>query len=456
MIEKIVNEYRVKKHGSYNDEDGDVLYYMQRDQRIHDNWALLYAQQKALELKRPLIILVSIDDDLKWYPKTLRHYDFMMQGLQEIEIECHKLQIAFEVIVGDPEKLVVDYIKKNKIGVFVTDFNPLKYYQKNIKIISQHAHCSVYEVDAHNIVPCWITSQKQEYAARTIRPKIKKLLFSYLIDFPKLHKHLFISKKKYVPINWKLISQKINFNNNVSPLDWIKPGQKAAYKALENFIKVNLNKYNDLRNDPVYDVQSNLSPYLHFGHISAQRIALEIKNAKFSDSVKESFLEELIVRKELSDNYCYYNSNYDSLDGAPVWAQETLKKHSNDSREYIYTKKQFENAETHDDLWNAAQLQLLYHGKIHGYMRMYWAKKILEWSKTPEYAFSTALYLNDTYSIDGTDPNGYVGVAWSIAGVHDRAWFPRKIFGTIRYMSYNGCKGKFDVEMYIKNVQKNI
>lgn len=173
MIEKKVNEHRIKRHKLSDNINGDVVYYMQRDQRIHDNWALLYAQEKALEFKKSLIILVCIDDSLKWYPQTLRQYDFMMQGLKEIELECHKLKIIFDVVIGHPEKVVTDYINEHKIGVFVTDFNPLKYYQERLKEITHKINCSVYEVDAHNIVPCWIASQNRNMPLEQFVQKLK-------------------------------------------------------------------------------------------------------------------------------------------------------------------------------------------------------------------------------------------------------------------------------------------
>jgi deoxyribodipyrimidine photo-lyase len=208
-----------------------------------------------------------------------------------------------------------------------------------------------------------------------------------------------------------------------------------------------------MRNDPAKDGQSNLSPYMHFGHISAQRIALDVSMSDINKESREAFLEELIVRRELSDNFCFYNAHYDNFDGFPEWGKKTLNAHRKDKREYLYNIKQFENAETHDDLWNAAQIQMLKTGKMHGYMRMYWAKKILEWTESPEKAMEIAIYLNDRYELDGRDPNGYTGIAWSIGGLHDRAWNERPVFGKIRYMSYNGCKTKFDVIKYIEYVK---
>lgn len=173
-----------------------------------------------------------------------------------------------------------------------------------------------------------------------------------------------------------------------------------------------------------------------------------------NDEAKRAFLEELIIRRELSDNFCFYNEDYDNFKGFPEWAKKTLQKHKNDKREYLYSAIEFERALTHDELWNAAQMEIVRKGKMHGYMRMYWAKKILEWSESPEKAMEIAIYLNDRYGLDGRDPNGYTGIAWSIGGVHDRAWNERKIFGKIRYMSHGGCKSKFDVEKYIEQIKK--
>jgi len=218
---------------------------------------------------------------------------------------------------------------------------------------------------------------------------------------------------------------------------------------LQDFIENKIEKYLADKNDPIKDACSGLSAYLHFGQLSAQRVALEIiKNISKSESV-DSFLEELIVRRELSDNYCYYNPLYDSVEGFPEWAKRSLNTQRKEKREFIYTQEVFEAAYTHDPLWNAAQNEMKQSGRMHGYMRMYWAKKILEWTASPEEALKIAIYLNDKYQLDGRDPNGYVGCAWSIGGVHDRAWANRPVYGKIRYMNFNGAKRKFSVDEYI-------
>ena len=232
-------------------------------------------------------------------------------------------------------------------------------------------------------------------------------------------------------------------------IDWIKSGETEALLKLE-ILKTDLLGYDNDRNDPTKKAISNLSPYIHFGQISAQRIAYEIQRSNLSANDKDAFLEQLIIRRELSENFCEYETNYDQFDGFHKWAQLTLNDHRNDEREYLYPLEQFESAETHDQLWNAAQREMVFNGKMHGYMRMYWAKKILEWTAKPEIALENAIFLNNKYELDGRDPNGYTGIAWSIGGIHDRPWFEREVYGKIRYMNYNGCKSKFNVLKYIE------
>ena len=341
------------------------------------------------------------------------------------------------------------YLQKYRIGVLVTDFDPLKIKKAWKDKVVQICNVPFYEVDTHNIIPCWITSPKQEYGAYTIRPKVKHLLPFFLEDFPKIKRHPFSFNKNDPSINFTKIQKTLKISTDTPEIKWINPGEQSAQKSLQKFIRSKLETYDDHRNNPVIKGQSDLSPYLHFGHLSAQRVALAVNQASLSQEIKESFLEELIVRRELSDNFCFYNENYDTFDAFPEWAKKTLKAHKRDKRPYLYTLEQLERAKTHDPLWNAAQLEMVSRGKMHGYMRMYWGKKILEWTHSPEEALQYSIYLNDKYQLDGRDPNGYTGIAWSIGGLHDRAWGERPIFGKIRYMSYNGCKSKFNVAEYI-------
>lgn len=426
---------------------GPLLYWMTREHRVQDNWSLLLAQDMAKKHRTTLQVVFCLREDLRNHNGTRRWVDFMLAGLQEIEKNLHEHHIPFTFLLGDPLDEIPKLVKKQQIGAVITDFYPLYIYQHWKEKLGQSLPIPLFEVDAHNIVPCWIASSKQEFGAYTIRPKIQRLLKEYVGPFPNMEK-----QSKHVALSendWEKIAKSIKVDETIKPVDWIKPGEKAAQKHVEDFLRNKLDSYEAHRNDPTKNAQSHLSPYLHFGHICSQTIALAIHQKKLDNPNVDAFLEELIIRKELSDNFCYYNKNYTNPDGFPTWAQKTLSQHLKDKRQYEYTKDELEQAKTHDPLWNAAQMEMVKRGKMHGYMRMYWAKKILEWTPDPATAQQIAIYLNDTYFLDGRDPNGYTGIAWSIGGVHDRAWFEREIFGKIRFMSYNGAKGKFPVQTYI-------
>lgn len=426
--------------------NGLVIYWMSRDQRTRDNWSLLFSQHLAMKAKAPLVVVFCLDST---YPgATLRSFNFMLKGLEKVEAQLKELNIPFLLLQGSPEKEIPKIIRNTEAKTLVSDFDPLriKTYWKNS--IAEQISIPFYEVDAHNIVPCFVASPKLEFGAYTLRPKLKKLLNGYLQEFPLPEFHPF-NKERFPSVDWQHIIATLTCNRKVIAIDWLHPGEEAAHNVLSAFINSKLDNYAILRNDPSEDATSNLSPYLHFGQISAQRVALEVLKSNGNKASTESFLEELIVRRELSDNFCYYNSNYDNFSGLPAWAKTTLNEHRNDERPWIYSSIEFEKALTHDNAWNAAQKELIVRGKMHGYMRMYWAKKMLEWSTSPEEALSTAIYLNDKYAIDGRDTNGYVGCMWAIGGVHDRAWGSREVFGKIRYMNENGLKRKFDIQNYI-------
>ncbi len=447
----MVNRQRVRLLNRKNGGRGPVAYWMSRDQRVTDNWALLYAREIAVEQNVPLCVVFCLVPD--YLNAAMRQYGFMLGGLKGVERRLSDLDIPFHLVAGSPEKAVPEFVKERGIGRMVTDFDPLRPKQAWKKAVSERVDIPVWEVDAHNIVPCWVASPKREYGAYTLRPKMKKLVSDFVDEFPECRKHPVPWAGRTVPVDWGAAAKTLQADWNVLEESWIKPGEKAAHHVLREFIDHRLNAYNGERNDPNKAGQSDLSPYLHFGQISAQRVASEVMKAGKAGPSRDGFLEELIVRRELSDNFCYYNPDYDSFDGFPEWAKKTLDQHRKDLRPYLYGREEFEHAKTHDDLWNAAQLEMVKRGKMHGYMRMYWAKKILEWSESPEQAMEIAVYLNDRYELDGRDPNGYTGIAWSIGGVHDRAWGERDVFGKIRYMSYNGCKSKFSVDSYIEWVR---
>ena len=438
---------RVHQLRQGDDSGGPVIYWMTREHRVHDNWALLQAQNIALANKRALVVVFCLVPD---YPgANIRHYGFMLKGLQEVEQKLQKLQIPFVLLQGNPAVTLPRYLQKIKGAFVVTDFDPLRIKRGWQKDVAAKSSGSFLVVDGHNIIPCWHVSDKQEYGAYTIRPKIEKMMPDFLKNFPVIARHPFKNDRlKASPVNWQKLVKYVG-DHSVKEVDWLKPGERAAGDATKKFIKNRLQTYDQQRNDPNLEGQSDLSPYLHFGHVAPQRAALLVNKAKVPAEVKDAFLEELIVRRELADNFCYYNENYDRFEGFPEWARKSLDEHRSDKREYSYSLAQFEHGKTHDDLWNAAQHQMEARGKMHGYLRMYWAKKILEWSANPEEAMAAAIYLNDRYELDGRDANGYAGIAWSIGGVHDRAWQQRPVFGKVRYMSYAGCARKFDVKKYI-------
>ena len=449
-----MNPLRIKTHKSEALANGIVIYRMSRDQRVNDNWALLFAQELAETTGRQLAVVFTL---MPSYPSAnLRHFDFMLCGLEEVEMKLRMLNIPFCILLNNNVSAALkEFIKLNKVTAVVSDFDPLRHKREWINDINSIEGISHYEVDAHNIIPCWQASPKAEFGAYTLRPTIKRRLPEFLTHFPEIHKQTNAPELSGNDPSVRKAYELCNFDSSVSAVKDIIPGEKAALASLGNFMANKLEGYAQKRNNPCLDGQSGLSPYFHFGQISAQRVAWEISLLPDSPD-KDALLEELIVRRELADNFCFYNSHYGTPEGFPEWAKRDIALHRKDEREHIYALSEFESAATHDPLWNAAQKEMIGTGKMHGYMRMYWAKKILEWTPSVETAMEYAIWLNDKYSIDGRDPNGYAGIAWSIGGVHDRAWFSRPVFGKIRYMNYSGCKSKFDIQAYIKKATSNL
>ncbi len=396
-IAKEVHPARIFKIVDSPIKSGDIIYLATRDFRLQDNWAVVFGLNLARVYDKKFKIIVN--------KKLIKHSkaqeNILAKGLDLFKINSEKNGVQFEILDDLPQE----------IGALLVDFNPINPYYIN----KNEVNYPIFEIDSHNIIPARFISEKQEFSAAHLRRKVYSNIATFLTEFP------------------------ISFNLETSEVE----------NCLNNFINNKLNQYSADKNDPNVDGTSNLSPYLHFGFISAQRVALEVIKSNASRENKEAFLEELIVRKELSDNFCLYNKDYNNIKGIPDWAKETLDAHKSDIRSYTYTKEEFETAKTHDIFWNAIQKNLVNTGKIHGYLRMYWAKKILEWAKTPEDAIDIGIYLNDKHALDGNNPNGYVGVLWSVGGLHDRPFANRFVTGKIRYMSEEGCRRKFDVDAYI-------
>jgi len=368
--------------------------------------------------------------------------------------------VPFCLLQGLPAQTLPAFVAQHRVAAVVTDFSPLRVPRAWKEDVSAALPSGVLldEVDAHNVVPVWVASDKQEVGARTIRKKITERLPEWLVEMPRFDAvdsstigtpPASLADATRAKVDWPAVHSALKVDRSVGEVDWCVPGSAAAHAAVGTFCAERLRIFADKRNDPNVEALSDLSPYLHFGQLSAQRMALLVKShARSHGEGVKAFLEESIVRRELSDNFCFYNANYDQLDGAAGWARESLLLHAADAREHVYSLDELEGAKTHEDIWNAAQTQMVRTGKMHGFMRMYWAKKILEWSPDPAEALRRAIFLNDKYSLDGRDPNGYVGCGWAIMGVHDMGWAERAVFGKIRYMNYAGCKRKFDIKRY--------
>ncbi|AUA60323.1 DNA photolyase [Operophtera brumata nucleopolyhedrovirus] len=428
-----------------------VVYWMSRDCRVQDNWAMLFAQDVALSLQLPLHVCYCLTQN--FLDVSMRQFHFLTEGLKLVEAECKELNISFHMLDDSGDKVLVDWIKEHEIGIVVCDFNPLNEPMQCVNNVRSAIpkNAVLVQVDAHNIVPCWAAYGKMASQALHFRRALNNLLPLYLTEFPPVVAHPFTSFHSS-SIDWQSMLETRDVNKHVKPIEWATAGYHNAVKALEEFFRYNHKKYDLLKKKQDRDdVLGNLSPWLHFGQISAQRIMLY---ARSTGADIDIFIEEFFIRRELADNFCFYNRKYNKLDGAPQWAQKTLLKHKEDKRSYIYDLRELSEAETHDPLWNAAQLELVHTGKMHGFMHMYWAKKILEWTSLPQLALRLAIFFKNHYSIDGRDPRGYVSCMEAICGLHDKGFPERRVFGKIRYMTHKLCKRKFAVDKYISHVNQ--
>ena len=421
-----------------------ILYWMQASQRAAYNHALEYAISIANERQKPLIVYFGITDN---FPEANeRHYRFMLEGLSETKATLSDRNIQMAIRHETPKIGALTMAKDASLVVVDTGY--LQIQRKWREYVAAHIGCPFIQVETDTVVPIKQASTKEEYSAATLRPKIGAVRDNYLVpleehDLKKGSLPMDLEEFDINDINSALSS--LTIDRSVKAVSNLHGGTNQAQMHLADFMEHKLEKYTELCNDPNALNVSNMSPYLHFGQISPLYITLKIMET--GRSARDAYLEELIVRRELSMNFVFHNPYYDSFNGLPPWSRKTLLEHEGDPRDYLYSLSELECAQTHDPYWNAAQREMILAGKMHGYMRMYWGKKILEWSVTPEDAFTTALYLNNKYELDGRDPNGFAGVAWCF-GKHDRPWGKRTIFGNVRYMSAEGLKRKFDADAY--------
>lgn len=449
-----IPQERIKSLNSRGVVDGAyVLYWMQQSQRTEGNHALEYAIEQANELHLPLLVGFGLMTD---YPEAnLRHYRFLLEGLRDVQNNLTRRGIQLVVRFGRPPQVALEL--GATAALIVCDRGYLRHQREWRRQVADHAPCRVMQVEADVVVPVEVASNKAEYAARTIRPKIHRHLHKFLVGLetiPLLKPSLDLSIDGIKLDDIDSLLNALGIDRSVNPVSMLYPGgESAAKERFQLFLENSFARYRENRNQPQTDDVSGMAMYLHFGHVSPIQLALLARDAEtVAEDNREAFLEELIVRRELSINFVQYTPDYDSYASLPDWSKRTLHLHRRDPRAIVYTPEQLENAETHDQYWNAAMKEMRCTGYMHNYMRMYWGKKILEWSATPEEAYETTLCLNNKYFLDGRDANSYGNVAW-IFGQHDRPWKERPIFGTVRYMSAAGLERKCDIEGYVRKVE---
>jgi deoxyribodipyrimidine photo-lyase len=443
----------IRRPGTPDPEGRAVVYWMQRAQRASDNPALDIAIDAANALRLPVVAFFGLTSA---YPNAnRRHYAFLADALPAIERALGMRRVGF-VLRREPDHDVARFCQEAGAALVVGDENPLREPEQWRRDAASRLRVPFWTVDADVIVPSSLFD-KEQYAARTMRPRIRPLISRFLEerDEPKAALAWRRGARTGGLAALAAAVDGLKVDESASRVAAFRGGPDQARRVLRRFVTERLDGYATGRNHPELDATSQLSPYLHFGHIGPGEVARAVRDSPAPREDRDAFLEEFIVRRELATNFVRFNPRYDALEGCEPWALRTLAAHAKDPRQPRYTLPQLEQADTHDPLWNAAQIQMVGTGWMHGYVRMYWAKKILEWTRDPAEAFAAAVLLNDRYELDGRDPNGYTGIAWGIGGKHDRAWGPeRAIYGTIRYMSFASTSRKFDSKRYIRRVEE--
>ncbi|MEP6925928.1 MAG: deoxyribodipyrimidine photo-lyase [Pyrinomonadaceae bacterium] len=453
-MKQIDDRTQLLNEKSENNEAKYVLYWMQIFKRTSHNHALNFAIRAANERKLPLVVYEGLKFYYPW--ASDRIHTFILEGVEEKREEFERLGIRYLFYLQrddkDPKQTVARLCRD--AALLVTDDFPCFIIPEHNKIIAEKAQIPVYAVDSNGMIPL-SKFEKEEYAAYTIRPKIKRLLPAYITPF--VEERIIIKQpnlKVECPeniVNAKNIVQLVsqcNIDHSVKSSPVYHGGTINGRKRLAYFVKNILPRYDETRSEPSVDGVSRMSSYLHFGFLSAQEIYHAVADSDVPQSAKDAYLEELVVRRELGYNFTRFNPNYDSLESLPDWAQKTIREHDGDKRPTIYTPTEIEEGKTGDELWNAAQRESIETGEIHNYMRMLWGKKVIEWRPSYKDSFDLLIHLNNKYSLDGRNPNSYAGVLWCF-GKHDRAWGERPVFGKLRYMSSVNTARKFDAQKYI-------
>ncbi|MEQ1921198.1 MAG: deoxyribodipyrimidine photo-lyase [Pyrinomonadaceae bacterium] len=432
-----------------------VLYWMQMYKRVDNNHSLIYATRRANELKLPLVVYEGLKYYYPW--ASDRIHTFILEGVEEKRREFERLGIRYVFYLqkdADASKNTVVSLAKDA-ALIVTDDYPCFIIPEHNRRIAERAEIPVFAVDSNGVIPM-SKFEKEEYVAYTIRPKINKLLDRYLktlsnetVEISSLGIEVDCPETIVTADNITSLVAGCDIDHTVPASTHYKGGTAEGRKRLKRFVESILPDYDKARSKPDRDGSSRLSSYLHFGNLSPLEVALAVRDADAPQESIDAYLEELIVRRELSFNMAQHNANYDSLAALPAWVQKTMREHASDERQITYSLEQLEAGETHDELWNAAQREMVATGEMHNYVRMLWGKNVIAWSPSYEVAFETLVHLNNKYCLDGRDPNSYAGILWCF-GKHDRAWFERPVFGLIRYMASHSTGKKFDSKKYIE------
>jgi deoxyribodipyrimidine photo-lyase len=445
----MIQPERIKTLNAAADRTGEyVLYWMQASQRVAGNHAFQYAVRRANALGLPVVVFFGLTE--RFPGANARHYRFLLEGLADVRRRLESLGVRFVARRISPERGAVELA--GRAALVVVDRGYLRIQKEWRAKAAAALECPLVQVETDALVPVEAASPKEEWSAATLRPKVRTRWPEFLkplADKKPRRPSLGLAFESLDVGDPEAVLAGLKIDRGVGPVGRYRGGAEEALRRCRRFLRERLDHFPDLRNNPTLDAVSHLSPYLHFGQISPLQIALAA--AEIESPGREAFLEELLVRRELSLNFVHYNPAYDSYEGLPAWARKTLAAHARDPRPALYSCSDFEEARTHDPYWNAAQNEMRLTGKMHGYMRMYWGKKILEWSRTPEEAYAVALALNDKYELDGRDPNGFAGVAWCF-GKHDRPWGERPVFGMVRSMTDGGLRRKFDADRYVRDV----
>jgi deoxyribodipyrimidine photo-lyase len=426
-----------------------VLYWMQASVRATGNHALEHAIREANRLRQPVLAGFGLTAD---FPEAnARHYTFLLEGLSDASRALARRGIPLVIRRGAPDEVAADLARG--ASLVVTDRGYLRVQREWRARAAARVSCPLVQVESDVVVPVETALGKEAYSAAVLRPRLQARLREFLV--PLRATAVRHGPPARVPETLVLDDiparvRELGVDASVPPVPGVRGGARAARARLESFLARGLARYAEDRNDPALAGQSGLSPYLHFGHISPLEIALAVGPRRGAGA--RAFLEELIVRRELSVNFTHYHALYDRYECLPAWCRATLMQHARDPRPYRYSPEELEQGRTHDRYWNAAQMEMVLTGTMHGYLRMYWGKKLLEWTDRPEDAFALALRLNNRYQLDGRDPNGFAGVAWCF-GKHDRPWAERPVFGLVRYMNARGLERKFDVEAYARRIE---